>query len=197
MGAQSTGQGDDSQQSIREIIRQELGRVKESSAKGSFSPEEDPESSKTSTGPSASGGSKGIKALRHIIHEEILRMQGKANGTQKNPSGADSDSQDGSKNNGKQSISGSGQGMTDSSKTSSATSTGANAKSKKAAVQSKGSGSKGQTVAQVLTQAQYELSEELEMNLRKLRSVIRQSEEIAKKIEQVLGHGSKGSGNQE
>ena len=196
MGAQSTGQGDDSQQSIREIIRQELGRVKESSAKGSFSPEEDPESSKTSTGPSASGGSKGIKALRHIIHEEILRMQGKANGTQKNPSGADSDSQDGSKNNGKQSISGSGQGMTDSSKTASAP-RGANAKSKKAAVQSKGSGGKGQTVAQVLTQAQYELSEELEMNLRKLRSVIRQSEEIAKKIEQVLGHGSKGSGNQE
>ncbi|MCY0877999.1 MAG: hypothetical protein OWU84_03510 [Firmicutes bacterium] len=51
-----------------------------------------------------------------------------------------------------------------------------------------------ETVAQVLTQAQYELSQELEANLTKLRSVIQQSQEIAKKIELVLGHGEKGSG---
>jgi hypothetical protein len=51
-----------------------------------------------------------------------------------------------------------------------------------------------QTVAQVLTEAQYELSQELEANLTKLRSVIQQSQEIAKKIELVLGHGEKGSG---
>ena len=68
-------------------------------------------------------------------------------------------------------------------------------KSKRATVQPKVSGSTEQTVAQVLTQAQYELSQELETNLRKLRSVIRQSQEIAKKIELVLGHGNKGSGN--
>jgi len=52
-----------------------------------------------------------------------------------------------------------------------------------------------ETVAQVLTQAQYELSQELEANLKKLRSVIQQSQEIAKKIELVLGQGEKGSGN--
>lgn len=54
-----------------------------------------------------------------------------------------------------------------------------------------------QTVAQVLTQAQYELSQELEANLKKLRSVIQQSEEIAKKIELVLGRGEQGSGSKE
>lgn len=52
-----------------------------------------------------------------------------------------------------------------------------------------------QQVAQVLTQAQYELSQELEANLVKLKSVIHESQEIAKKIELVLGKGSSsGSG---
>lgn len=67
--------------------------------------------------------------------------------------------------------------------------------SKKGAVQPKTNASSEQTVAQVLTQAQYELSQELEENLTKLRSVIQQSQEIAKKIELVLGHGEKGSGS--
>jgi type III secretory pathway lipoprotein EscJ len=59
---------------------------------------------------------------------------------------------------------------------------------------SSSSSSPAQDVAQVLTQAQYELSQELEANLKKLRGVIQQSQEIAKKIELVLGQGSKGSG---
>jgi hypothetical protein len=46
------------------------------------------------------------------------------------------------------------------------------------------------TFAQTLTQAQYELSQELEENLMKLKSVIQQSQEIAKKIEMVLGQGN-------
>jgi len=64
-------------------------------------------------------------------------------------------------------------------------------------VQSKGTASSGdasQQVAQVLTQAQYELSQELQANLTKLRSVIQQSQEIAKKIEMVLGQGNQGGG---
>jgi hypothetical protein len=67
--------------------------------------------------------------------------------------------------------------------------------SKKASVKPKDSQS--QQVAEVLTQAQYELSQELEANLKKLRSVIQQSQEIAKKIEMVLGKGDKGSGKSE
>jgi hypothetical protein len=42
----------------------------------------------------------------------------------------------------------------------------------------------------VLTQAQWELSQELEANLKQLRQVINQSEEVARKIERVLGYGS-------
>ncbi|MDA8192531.1 MAG: hypothetical protein M0Z53_00845 [Thermaerobacter sp.] len=51
-----------------------------------------------------------------------------------------------------------------------------------------------QTAAQALTEAQYELSRELRGNLSKLRSVIQQSQEIAKKIEMVLGQGEQGGG---
>lgn len=47
-----------------------------------------------------------------------------------------------------------------------------------------------ETVANVLTQAQWELSQELEANLKQLRQVINQSEEVARKIERVLGYGS-------
>lgn len=47
-------------------------------------------------------------------------------------------------------------------------------------------------VAEVLTQAQWELSKELEANLKQLRQVINQSQEVARKIEQVLGRGQKG-----
>jgi hypothetical protein len=52
-----------------------------------------------------------------------------------------------------------------------------------------------QSVAGVLTQAQYELSQELEANLKKLKAVIRESQEIARKIELVLGKGQGGSGS--
>lgn len=52
--------------------------------------------------------------------------------------------------------------------------------------------SSDQHVAEVLTQAQYELSQELQANLKKLKNVIRESQEIAKKIELVLGQGSSG-----
>lgn len=58
-------------------------------------------------------------------------------------------------------------------------------------------GEAAQEVAAVLTEAQYELSQELEANLKKLRSVIQQSQEIAKKIELVLGKGSQGSQSQQ
>lgn len=70
-------------------------------------------------------------------------------------------------------------------------------RNKKAKVEPKMNANNSQTVAQVLTQAQYELSQELEANLKKLRSVIQQSEEIAKKIELVLGRGEQGSGTKE
>lgn len=50
-----------------------------------------------------------------------------------------------------------------------------------------------QTVASVLTNAQWQLSEELESNLKQLRQVINQSQEVARKIEQVLGHGTRSS----
>lgn len=44
-----------------------------------------------------------------------------------------------------------------------------------------------QTVAQVLAQAQYELSNELEASLNKLKQVISESEKIAAKISNLLG----------
>lgn len=46
------------------------------------------------------------------------------------------------------------------------------------------------TVANVLTNAQWQLSQELEANLKQLRQVINQSQEVARKIEQVLGYGT-------
>ncbi len=44
-----------------------------------------------------------------------------------------------------------------------------------------------QTAAQVLAQAQYELSNELEASLKKLKQVISESEQIANKISNLLG----------
>lgn len=55
-----------------------------------------------------------------------------------------------------------------------------------------GKNSQAVAVAEVLTQAQWELSKELEANLKQLRQVINQSQEVARKIEQVLGRGQKG-----
>jgi hypothetical protein len=49
-----------------------------------------------------------------------------------------------------------------------------------------------QGVAEVLGQAQWQLSQELSANLKELRRVINQSQEIARKIEQVLGEGTSG-----
>jgi hypothetical protein len=51
-------------------------------------------------------------------------------------------------------------------------------------------------VAEVLTEAQWQLSRELEANLKELRQVIRQSESIAQKIESVLGQDSGGQSQQ-
>lgn len=47
-----------------------------------------------------------------------------------------------------------------------------------------------QTAAQVLAQAQYELSNELEASLQKLKQVISESEKIANKISNLLGEES-------
>lgn len=44
----------------------------------------------------------------------------------------------------------------------------------------------------MLGQAQWQLSEDLSANLKELRRVINQSQEIARKIEQVLGQGTSG-----
>ena len=55
-------------------------------------------------------------------------------------------------------------------------------------------GTSTEAVAQVLGQAQWELSEDLSANLKELRRVINQSQEIARKIEQVLGQGTSGQG---
>lgn len=52
--------------------------------------------------------------------------------------------------------------------------------------------SSSQSVAEVLGQAQWQLSEDLSANLKELRRVINQSQEIARKIEQVLGQGTSG-----
>ncbi|SDF25461.1 hypothetical protein [Sporolituus thermophilus] len=49
-----------------------------------------------------------------------------------------------------------------------------------------------QTAAQVLAQAQYELSNELEASLKKLKQVINESEKIANKISNLLGEENKG-----
>ena len=49
-----------------------------------------------------------------------------------------------------------------------------------------------ESVAEVLGQAQWQLSEDLSANLKELRRVINQSQEIARKIEQVLGQGTSG-----
>lgn len=48
-----------------------------------------------------------------------------------------------------------------------------------------------QTAAQVLAQAQYELSNELEASLKKLKQVISESEKIATKISDLLGEENK------
>ncbi|PSR34644.1 MAG: hypothetical protein C7B46_04190 [Sulfobacillus benefaciens] len=128
-----------------------------------------------------SSGSLDPEQLRQIVRQELASMsQNQGSNTSQNSSNSNS-----------------GQGNS-SNNQSSASGTNSN-KSKKAQVKPKtsGSNSQSQTVAQVLTQAQYELSQELEANLKKLRSVIQQSEEIAKKIELVLGRGEKGSGKQE
>jgi hypothetical protein len=62
-----------------------------------------------------------------------------------------------------------------------------------------GSGSSSQTsqtaqqVAQILGQAQAEIAQELEANLKQLRQVISQSEAVARKIERVLGQSGTSS----
>ncbi len=186
MGIQGTADGHDNEQSIREVVRQELSRMKTDEDSDSVASEE--ESMRSSGG--SDGKKKNLKALRQLIHKEILEMQGTQQGAQEK-SHDSSDSKKNSQNSQKHSSS------HEESKDSKASDVGESSKSKRAKVHSKGSETKEQSVAEVLTHAQYELSQELETNLKKLRSVIRQSQEIASKIEQVLGHGTKGSGNKE
>lgn len=144
------------------------------------------ELAKTQQSGEIGNGASGIpdpEQLRQMVRQELASVS-------QNPGGSANQNSPGGNQN-------SGQGSSNNNQ-SSASGTGSN-KSKKAQVKPKtsGSNSQSQTVAQVLTQAQYELSQELEANLKKLRSVIQQSEEIAKKIELVLGRGDKGSGKQE
>ena len=47
-----------------------------------------------------------------------------------------------------------------------------------------------QTAAQVLAEAQYELANELDVSLKKLKQVISESEKIAEKISNLLGEGN-------
>ena len=134
--------------------------------------------------------SGGLEQIRSMIQGEMAKAgggqrnfgQSSGPGNQAGPSAQSQQSASGSS---------SAKGST------SASQVGQSSQSKKAKIQPKSSSGQNQTVAEVLTQAQYELSEELQANLQKLRSVIRQSQEIAKKIELVLGHGEKGSGNKE
>ena len=48
-----------------------------------------------------------------------------------------------------------------------------------------------QTVSQVLAQAQYELANELETSLKKLKQVISESEQLANNISKLLGEETK------
>lgn len=59
--------------------------------------------------------------------------------------------------------------------------------------QAQASSQSAEAIASVLTEAQWQLSQELEANLKQLRQVINQSQEVARKIERVLGKGTKGS----
>jgi len=53
----------------------------------------------------------------------------------------------------------------------------------------------GKIAAQVLSEAQYELANELEVSLNKLRAVIDESKQIAQKISKVLEENGGGSGS--
>lgn len=57
---------------------------------------------------------------------------------------------------------------------------------------SAGNGKTVETAKQILAQAQYELANELEQSLQKLKQVISESEKIANKISNLLGQGSQG-----
>ncbi|HEX6972708.1 MAG TPA: hypothetical protein VF234_10865 [Limnochordia bacterium] len=45
-----------------------------------------------------------------------------------------------------------------------------------------------QSIAHTLAQAQFELSQELALNLQRLKNVISESQDLARKIEAILGH---------
>ncbi len=184
MGTQGSGtsSGQNSSQSLREIIRQEMQRMQ------GGSPSQSGSSAGQQSQPPQESGS--LEQIQSMIQAEMAKAgggqrnfgQSSGPGNQAGPSAQSQQSASGSS---------SAKGST------SASQVGQSSQSKKAKIQPKSSSGQNQTVAEVLTQAQYELSEELQANLQKLRSVIRQSQEIAKKIELVLGQGEKGSGNKE
>lgn len=217
--------------SLRELIRQELQAMNDSSNSSGMSQE-----------------SSNFHDLRQVIREEIQQMRGSQAASSSQTMGTSGNNQTSSQNTSGSSSSGtrrqsqasstqgtatSGTNQTSSPNASGSSSTGTRGQSqasspggtrsasstsnvsnaseavrKQGKIVTRSTASSGQgaspntsqqsgqngTVAQVLTQAQYELSQELEANLKKLRSVIQQSQEIAKKIELVLGKGNKGSG---
>ena len=221
MGIQGNASAGNDEQSLRDIISQELQNLNANGSRGSSVESNGQDSPSRGRGGSSSLTSNNqatTSSLRQIIREELARMQtpsrkasrSHVSGQSLSPSGSSSGtssksstqapdgSQTGDSPSTRSNTAGtSGTASSQQGKAASASYVGESTKSKKATVQPKTSANTEQTVAQVLTQAQYELSQELEENLQKLRSVIQQSQEIAKKIELVLGHGEKGSGNKE
>ncbi len=180
-GADSTaGQGENSQdKELRQMVREELAALNGRSGSGGGRPT----GQQNSMGHrgQATGGSSQSTGQRSTSHQG--RGAGGTSSPRDNPSGSTVGSSSNSGSGSQSSASSVGQGTS--------------SHKKKAKVAPKMNANNSQTVAQVLTQAQYELSQELEANLKKLRSVIQQSEEIAKKIELVLGRGEQGSGTKE
>ncbi len=220
MGIQGNASAGNDEQSLRDIISQELQNLNANGSRGSSVESNGQDSPSRGRGGSSSltSNQATTSSLRQIIREELARMQtpsrkasrSHVSGQSLSPSGSSSGtssksstqapdgSQTGDSPSTRSNTAGtSGTASSQQGKAASASYVGESTKSKKATVQPKTSANTEQTVAQVLTQAQYELSQELEENLQKLRSVIQQSQEIAKKIELVLGHGEKGSGNKE
>ncbi|MBX5466247.1 MAG: hypothetical protein K6U14_01960 [Firmicutes bacterium] len=162
---------------LRQLIRQELARLGVSAQSGGA----EPGGSADQSGSSGSGLS--AAEIQSIVRQELLALQKSS----QNPSASN-----GQGGNNAAAAGGAGGGQrwgrlgSGGSRSSGAGSSGAGGK--RYTVRPKAAAT-AQSVAGVLTQAQYELSQELEANLKKLKAVIRESQEIARKIELVLGQG--------
>lgn len=183
----------ESQANLRSIIQQEMAQMQSQGTDSTAGQGEDSKDRK----------------LRQMVREELSAIKGRSasgaeqttnqrNAGRGRQSGQDAGGTSSPRDNPSGSTAGSSSNSGSGSQSSaSSVGQGTSGHKKKAKVQPKMNANNSQTVAQVLTQAQYELSQELEANLKKLRSVIQQSEEIAKKIELVLGRGEQGSGSKE